>query len=1043
MHKPYVPLQLRGCHSLLEGVRHPHEFVHAAARFGLDALALTDRNALMGSVAFVKAARAAGIKPLVGVDLVAGGQRATLLARDREGYAACCRLVTDLHRGAWTDPWTAIAREPARDHLVVICDDPRALGRVHGLLGGSGRLHAGVCTLPGRDPRRMRRIASGLGVPTVATGDLHFLEPQDHATHRVLRAAGLGSVVSRLGVDQLASPHASLVSPEEMRQRHLGHEDELARTRAIAELCEDFTELGRPRLPDHRVPEGRTTREHLESLVRAGARERYGDPLPPRVRERLQRELEVIDELGFPGYFLVVREIVDFARSKDIPFVGRGSAADSLVVHCLGFTRVCPLENELVFERFLSRSRPNLPDIDLDFCWRRRDEVIGFVYERYGEDRVATISTHVAFRLRSAYREAAKALGLPPGDAAVGSEALPHHFDGGLAEACATFPECRQLAERPAHARILQAAERLRGLPRHLGMHPGGMVLANQPVTDFSPVVRSAKGPLITQHEMRGIEALGLVKMDLLGQRSLSTIGDTLTLLRGAGEEVPDPKTFGSSDPAVERLLAEGRTLGCFQVESPAMRKLLVGIRARDRRDLTHAIALVRPGPAGSGMKEAFIRRRQGEEPIRYDHPRLERVLKDTHGIMLFQEDILRVSAALAGWSLADGDLVRSALGKKKDPELLERLHARYTDRCAREGIEEETARQVWQRIGDFAAFSFCKAHAATYGHLSFEELWLKAHHPAAFFCAVLNNDRGYYPQRVYLEEARRHGVRFLLPDVNRSEVLFGFEQGAIRMGLGRIKGLSRATRERLLTSRGAGGPFLSLPDLLERVTPDRREAESLVRCGALDLFDRPRPEQLWRLELLHRERRAADPAGDLPGEGQLFAPPPRSRILPRLADYDERRKRREEYELLGMTAAGTASVHGLEDVDETIVPAAELRHHVARTVTCQGWRSATRRTRTKDGRSMRFLTIEDASGMVDTVLFPEVYERFGHFLRGEGPYRIRGRVTLEYGAPVVELVSLAPAGESSEASSARGPWRWRAHDTPDPDEGSPSDEYG
>ena len=1007
----YVPLQVMGHHSLLRGTFSPKQLVAAAVRCGFDQIALTDRNSLMGSVAFIQEARAAGIRPIVGVDLEKEGFRVTVLARNRDGYAACSELVSARH----LDPGFRPLREVASriEDLAVLCSDPAILPRLHGALGGR-HLYAAVVRVPGHQPARLLRCARALEIPAVAAGDVHFLHRRDHALHRMLRAVARNTVLERLDPKDVAPPEAVLLDPKAMVQRHSGEEALLRATRSLAAQCACEIELGQPKLPDFHLPGGVSAPAFLRKLVGEGARKRYGEPLPEGVRERLGHELEVIEALGFPGYFLVVREIVDFARRREIPFVGRGSAADSLVVYCLGFTRVDPLEHDLVFERFLSPSRRHLPDIDLDFCWRRRDEVIRHIYRRYGKERVATICTHTTFRFRSAFREVAKVLALPAATIGEVAQGLPYDHAAGLEEAVSTFPECRSAERGRRVISALRFADRLRGIPRHLGMHPGGMVIADRPITHYSPLVRSAKGPLITQHEMRGIEALGLVKMDILGQRSLTTVADTLALLRERGERC-DLEAIAPDDAGVRDLLARGRTLGCFQVESPGMRKLLVEMRAADRQDVIDSVALIRPGPSGAGMKERFIRRRRGLEPVSYLHPVLEPVLRRTLGIMLYQEDVLRVTAALSGWSLDEGDLVRSALGKKKDPELLEQLRLRYLERAEERGIPEETARELWQQVGSFAAFSYCKAHAVTYGYLAYEELYLKSRFPAVFLCSVLNNDRGYYPDRVYLEEARRSGVRFLLPDVNRSSAAFAPEGDAIRIGLARVRGLHGRTLERLLEERKRRGPFLALSDFLERVRPHADEARQLVAAGALDGFDRPRPELLWRLDLAQR---AAGPAEE--GDA-LFASPPRTeRMLPRLADYPEEEKRRMEYRALGLSAEGGEAIFGRPDPSWRVTWAEDLPEEVGKVVTCFGWCSATRRARSSEGRYMRFITLEDRTGTIEGVFFPDAYLKLGHEVRGEGPYLARGRIEADYGAPTLHIFDFRRWDPEREAAARR-----------------------
>jgi DNA-directed DNA polymerase III PolC len=983
----YVPLQVFGHHSLRRGVVSPRAWAAEAAARDLPAVALTDRHAIMGSVEFVRAMRQAGRRPILGVDFDRDGIALTALARNRRGLAALHRAVGCVHAGDVR--WFAILAAAAGD-LVVLVADPAGLPRALGAFGDS--LRAAIVRLPGATPSRTRRVAEALGIPCVAAGRVHFRDRADWALHRILRAMDLRCTVARLPPEAVEPQEACLLDVAAMRRRHAGEEGLLAATLAVAELCAVEMELDRPRLPRIPMPGGTDAGTELARRAEAGLVHRYGAPLPAAARERLDRELRVIGAQGFTGYFLIVADIVDFAAMRGIPYLGRGSAANSLVLHGLGVTPIDPLAHELVFERFLTASRRSLPDVDIDFCWRRRDEVIDYVYRRYGREHVATISTHVALKSRAAFREAAKAFGWP---------------ESWIREAAGTLPERSgmpvgamgsRVPGGPDPARVLAWARRLCGLPRHLGMHPGGIVISDRPLEIDTALVPSAKGPLVTQHEMRAVEALGLVKIDLLGQRSLSTIGDAAALLAQQGVAVPSFDAIPDGDPEAAALLREGRSLGCFQIESPGMRRLLVQMRAETRADLVHAISLIRPGPASAGMKDAYVRRVRGEEPAAPSHPALEPVLARTLGIMLYQEDILRVCEALAGWSLEDGDVLRAALGKKKDPGLLAALHARYVASAIARGIGAATVAATWAEIGRFAAFSYCKAHASAYGYLAYAEAWLKSRHPAAFFCAVLDNHRGYYPDRVYVEEAQRLGVEFLLPDVNRSGRGFTLEEGRIRIGLGSIRSLREATLDRWEAER-TRGPFFSLREFWTRVRPDLREARHLILAGAGDVWDRPRPELLWRLELLRRQ------PPETPG---FFAATGPETVMPRLPDYAPEEKRAMEYALLGFVAGSASLVFGDPPVQEGVVAARDLILFAGRTVTCYGWCSASRRTRTADGRTMHFITLEDPTGPIEGVLFPEACARFGHRVRGAGPYLMRGRVELRHDAVCVHVEDFA-----------------------------------
>jgi len=985
----------------------------------------------------------------------------------------------------------------------------------------------------------------------------------------------------------------------------------VARTLAVASECRYRPPLGRALFPEVALQDGETAYSKLCGLAFEGARHRYR-PMRPEVVRRLDYELSSIDKLGFAPYFLLVHQLAEFAKLREIPFVGRGSAAASLVSYALGLTDADPLRYRLPFERFLNPTRADRPDIDLDFCWRRRDEVIEHVYEAFGPERTAMIVTVVTFGLRSAFREVALAEGVPPAEIHAWSRHLPWHVSGAdatpfsgsadddhdpaqlvrgparsrrygapepaarsngpplgrdelvhehapaafeptseldhderrsprhpereangpgrtvgvgrdgppprrpapraplpphLAEnrvalAIVHTPECHEFPfDDERWQRVIERADRLVDTPRTFGLHPGGVVVSPGPITDFVPCQRAAKGVVVTQLDKDAVEAVGLVKMDLLGNRALTTVADCLAGLRANGVE-PDLAGIPEDDPLTAEVLREGRTLGCFQVESPGMRNLLQQTGARTMDDVIQAVALIRPGPAGSGMKDAYVRRFRGLEEPTPPHPRLAELLWDTHGVMLYQEDVMQAASLVAGLELCEADLLRRALQKRRTTELA-RLERRFLESAERSGIPPAEARPVWELASNFASFAFCKAHAVTYGRIAYRCAWLKTHHPAAFLAAFLAGETGYYRARVYVEEARRLGVPILAPDVNKSGATFGLEWirpgaaqaraiGTIRIGLGQIKGLGTATIERLLAER-AHGPYLSLADFLARTHARTDEVEALIQCGAFDSFDRTRPELLWRLHLLRRgrtrlprgaaARRALEELGEhghgldpgrlaacgespesrglraiesaraeaeirsarartggwsgrglglgaaelAPGESAALFPEPETPalVLPGLPDLGPHERGRLELELLGLTTiahptrlfpcAGEERVRtafGPEAFaprpdrrrDDPLRPVnrtscASLERFVGGRVTLCGWLAASRRVRTKNGETMRFLTLEDESGLAEVVLFPDVYRTDGHRLTERGPFLVTGTVEDQLGA--------------------------------------------
>ncbi len=821
--------------------------------------------------------------------------------------------------------------------------------------------------------------ARATGVATLAVPDTWCARPAGTLDHRVRVAIKHNALLCDLPGSWTARAPAHLLTAAEMdalyadlpevvgpfaRSSRAQSPGAVARTLEVAERCAFEPELGGILFPTIEVEAGETPASRLRGLALAGARERFR-PLKSEAVRRLDYELATIERLGFAPYFLLVKRIADFAREKGIPCVGRGSAADSLVAYCLRLTDADPLRYRLTFERFLNPARRDRPDIDLDFCWRRRDEVLEHVYEMFGAERTAMIATINRCGMRAAFRESALVEGVPPAEVNRWSRRLPWGADSGgdpsrnpVEEALRRTPEASGFPfDERRWARVLRAAARLLDAPRHYGLHPGGVVVAPGAITDFVSCQRAAKGVIVTQLDKDAVEAIGLVKMDLLGNRALTTIDDCLAGLRSRGIEI-DLEKIPEDDPETARTLALGRTLGCFQVESPGMRNLLKQTSARTMDDVIQAIALIRPGPAGSGMKDAYVRRFRGLEDPRAPHPRLADLLWDTHGVMLYQEDVMQVAARMAGMDLAEADLLRRALQKRRACDL-EKLAGRFLEGCAEQGIARADAISVWDLVANFAAFAFCKAHAVTYGRIAYRAVWLKTHHPAVYLAAFLASETGYYDARVYVEEARRLSVPILPPDVNRSARTFAVEGStegvpALRIGLGQVKGLSEHTLDAILSSREERGPFVSLPDFLERTNAHRDEVEALVQVGAFDDFDRTRPELLWRLHLLRTPRRriprSVEPGGEPldpgeiaacratpssrarralqaararsggwhgsglglgnadfgPGECAALFPDPETPALalPRLPDVDEKTRGRLEFELLGLTVS-------------------------------------------------------------------------------------------------------------------------------------------
>jgi DNA polymerase-3 subunit alpha len=1074
-----APLAVRSAGSLLRGQADPSALAARAAELGYGALGLADRDGLYASVAFARACAGHGLRPVLGVELPAGpvGKAAAaarfdgppvvrVFARDRAGWSALCRLVTARHLDG-ARPWDeacaealaggslhAVARTVEAAVALLAACRARGFDPSPRAAHVAARVWLGVET-PGVDGTKARAAAAAaarLGVPAVATGRVVGLEAGGAGgpdVARTLAALRRNELVARVPVaDALdgADPRTAVLEPADAwraRWSDAGPEARrlLAANAAFVDDCRVTLELGVPRFPVAPVPEGVAPFAWLEQRCREGIARRYPSPPAARAaRRRLAVELETIERLGFTPYFTLVADIVGFAAAAGIPSVGRGSGAASIVSYVLGITNVDPLRYRLAFERFLHAERRDCPDLDIDLCWIRRDEVIEHVYRTYGSERVAMISTQCALGPRGAFREATRVHGVAPPIVDRLARFVPH--DVGDDEPLATLlagPARRQgidLAE-PALAAALADVGRLVGVLDHLGVHPCGLVIADTALTDYTALEEATKGLVVTQHEMRQIEALGLVKMDLLGNRALTEIGDTIARVSAAtgGRVVPKVEPVPDGDPTTAAMLARGDALGVFQLESPGMRNLLAMLDARALDDVIASVSLIRPGPAGAGMKDLYVRRQRGLEPVTFGHPRLEPVLGPQKGVLLYEEDVMAVVAALCDVSLAQGDLFRRALGGTRTEDERTALRRWFAHRARSAGLSALEARAAWTEVARFGAYAFCRAHAAGYGVLAWQAAYLRAHWPAAFASALADHHAGMYGLWVHLADAQRHGVRFLLPCVNRSGEGFTLEgdpvAGPVRVGLSRVRELSRRTIERTLAARAeAGGAFESLADWMGRVRPPIAEAEMLVRAGAFDFTGRARASLLVELGATGALYKGAEEEGAFRVRTSPLPPPDVPEFAPRARLMHEWNALE-----LGVTAHPLAAFAGglwppdrpassrAADGPPGFDAACTLGERIGRRVRVTGLMAAARRVPTKSGDRMFFLTLDDGTGLSECTLFPDVYARCGPAIAGNGPYVVEGVVESQYGEITVTASSCVPF----EAGASHGAGRRQA----------------
>jgi DNA-directed DNA polymerase III PolC len=968
----------------LRGLPSPGQLAQTAARHNQVALTLTDRDTLTGSIEFYEACLSHNLKPILGLELAFDEQPLALLATSLLGWRNLCCLSSLLNT-------TGLRFDQLADYSTdLICLTPIAYAtrlRDH----FPDRLYLELSSSHLRDSTTVQAtldLAQTLTLPVVAAPDLYYLDPNHADLQRTLTAIRLNTPRDRLPEAELAPPDSHFRSPSEIKELYKHFPQALAASQEIAERCNLQLPIGVQHYPEVQLPPGLSALEVLAQKARTGARGLYGG-LTPEIETRLDHELNVIGEKGYAPLFLIVEEILDHARAAGVPISSRGSAASSLVAHCLGITSPDPLRLNLYFERFLNPARSTPPDIDTDLCSRRRDGVIQHVYDQYGHDRVAMVCTINRFRSRSALREVAKAYGLPEKEVKTLTDALPYRWWGPPNhedKRKSPFAEIREQHRSPLHQDIFKTAEAILGLPRHLSIHPGGVVISPGPMTDLVPTYLATKGIVITQFDLDSIERLGLIKIDLLGIRGLTVLGDVVEQT----SEVLKTSEVLEKDAATSESVRNGRTIGCFQIESPGMRATLKEIDAKSVDDVMTALALYRPGPLTGGLKDAFVRRHLGLEPIKHLHPALAPLLQDTYGVILYQEQVLRIAHELAGLSLADADLLRRAMSHFDPGKQMQTLKNNFVAGAERKSnVPRDIAERVWELMAAFAGYGFPKAHAASYAQVAWRSAWCKVHFPAEFMASVLANWGGYYSQRVYLTEARRMGLAIRPPHINYAETQFSVkrvnDQPKLYMGLDQVRDLTRRTQANILRER----PFLSLYDFLSRVDPRPDEAANLIKVGALDGFGHI-PNLLRQLKQDKWEQ----------DQLALFEMKVESE-----ADWSLAQKVEAQETLLGTGV----DAHPLELLADKITEANALTTvgaaaKVGQRVRVAGMRQTWRRTATIQGAFIYFMALEDLEGVLDVVIFGDVYRRYRSAMTDAGPYVIEGLLEIggEQEEPVV-----------------------------------------
>ena len=1037
MSASFVHLRLHTEYSLVDGLIRIKELVKRVAAAGMPAVAVTDVSNLFALIKFYKAALGAGIKPIAGVEAWvrrAGGEpaRLVLLCQDLTGYRNLTRLVSRSYlegqqQGqpvldyAWLPGHTAglIALSGGRDGEIgqALLNEHRE--QAEAWLDDWRQLFPDRFYLDVQRTGRPREedyldavidLAAATATPVVATNEVCFLRREDFEAHEARVCIHDGVVLDDPRRPRRYSDQQYLRDPQEMAALFADLPEALENSVEIARRCNLRLELGQNVLPDFPVPAGMSTEAYFTAQARAGLEQRLHRLFDPQMAdfatrrqpydERLELELGVIIQMGFPGYFLIVADFIQWARAHEVPVgPGRGSGAGSLVAYALGITDLDPLVYELLFERFLNPERVSMPDFDIDFCMEGRDRVIEYVAQRYGRERVSQIATHGSMAAKAVVRDVGRVLGHPYGFVDRIAKLIPFELGITLDKALEQEAELRRLYQDDEDIRtLIDLARALEGLARNVGKHAGGVVIAPSSLTDYSPLYcEPGDASVVTQFDKDDVEAAGLVKFDFLGLRTLTIIDWALRTVnrQRAGEGAPplDIAAIALDDAPTFDLLKRYQTTAVFQLESSGMKDLIRRLQPDCFEDMVALVALFRPGPLQSGMVDDFIDRKHGRARIEYPHPALETILRPTYGVILYQEQVMQIAQVLAGYSLGGADLLRRAMGKKK-PEEMAKQRDTFVKGAIEHQVETEVAAHIFDLMEKFAGYGFNRSHSAAYALLSYQTAWLKAHYPAAFMAAVLSSDMDKTDKVVvFIEECRHMRLRIASPAINSSEYHFTVgAQGEIRYGLGAIKGIGEGAIEALVQERQRGGPYRDLFDLCQRVELrklNRRVLEALIRSGAFDDLGANRatlaaqlPEALQLAE--QHSRNDAAGQNDLFGLGaSLDRTPARPLHIAKLPEWDEDERLRGEKDTLGVYLSGHPVRRVMAELEALrVTPLKGLtesgggRRGQERALLIAGLVVSVRTRNANRGGRMAFVTLDDDGGRIEVRLFPEVYER-------------------------------------------------------------------
>lgn len=1056
----FTHLHVHTQYSLLDGSAKIKELVPRAKELGMDALAITDHGAMYGVIEFYKTCKANGIKPIIGCEVyVAPGSRfdrevvkgenryyhLVLLAKNNEGYHNLCKIVTRGYtEGYYYKPRVdmevlekyhegiialsaCLAGEVATDLRQEQYEKAKEAALRHLKIFGEGNYYLEMQDHGIPDQRTVNmgvmRLSKETGIPMVVTNDSHYINKEDWEAHDILLCIQTGKTVNDEDRMRYEEGQFYLKSPEEMEALFPYAKEALENTNKIADMCNVEIVFGERKLPKYDVPEGYDSFSYLTMLCEEGAKKRYPE-VTDEVKNRLHYELDMIKQMGFVDYFLIVWDFVNYAKSHDIPVgPGRGSAAGSIVSYCLYITDIEPLRYDLLFERFLNPERVSMPDIDVDFCFERRQEVIDYVGRKYGNDKVVQIVTFGTLAAKGVIRDVGRVMDLPYAFVDSIAKMVPNELNITLSKALEMNPEFRKLYQEDEQVHhLIDMCKRLEGLPRHTSMHAAGVVICQKAADEFVPLSRGSDGSIVTQFTMTTLEELGLLKMDFLGLRTLTVIHDAVKFIENTTGRHIDVDAIDYNDPKVLASIGTGRTEGVFQLESAGMKSFMKELRPQNLEDVVAGISLYRPGPMDFIPK--YIQGKNHPDAVTYACPQLEPILKPTYGCIVYQEQVMQIVRDLAGYTLGRSDLVRRAMSKKKQ-SVMEKERANFiygnpeenVPGCIANGIDEQTAGQIYDMMMDFAKYAFNKSHAACYAVVAYQTAYLKYYYPVEFMAALMTSVIDN-PKKVseYILNCRNMDIAILPPDVNAGEAGFSVSDGKIRYALTAIKSVGRPIIDSLVQERKERGPFTNLKDFITRMSDkkemNKRAIENLIKAGALDGLGGTR-KQFMSVYVQIADHIAHDKKNNLAGQISLFdiaGEEDKEEFdirMPDVGEYNKEMLLGFEKEVLGVYVSG----HPLEEyqelwqncisntagdfaLDEETGEVQLVRDQANAVI---GGLIADKTVKyTKNDKIMAFLNVEDLIGNVEVVVFPQVYERYSTLLVEDAKVFIRGRVSLE-----------------------------------------------